>query len=339
MRQRLVLAALLAFGLARPCLAQEMTFEPEEETETADSAAEPAASESDSVLPLGEPVAEGLPRAVVLVIHSGDAEVELAQVLTESLSRQVAAAGKVEVMPSEDFHVRLFAPGPRAAQDCATNAVCLSGYGKELWLDKVIIGVLYKGQNGYTLNVDLVGVDRAEVEQYTNRELRRLATMSQEDIDSETSAMVFKLFGLRDPSLSLDGPSRRLVAKAGPVQKGMAWTAGGLAGVALVTGLVFGAQARSIQSELEGEEAMTQRTAQSRIDDGDGKALAAYMSFAAAGVLVVTSAALFLIKPLQEEEVEARPATPGFGEESSLRPLLLPTLGPDGAGVAFGLRF
>ncbi len=273
------------------------------------------------------------PRVVVLVIRSGDAEPELAQALTESLTRQVEASAKVEVMPSEDFQVRLFAPGERAAQDCATNAVCLSGYGKELWLDKIVMGVLYKGEGGYTLNVDLVGVENAEVEQYSNRDLPNLATMTQDELDQEMNAVVFKLFELRDTSLD-EGPRKKLVARAGPVQTAMAWGTAGLAGVSLLAGLVLGAQARSIQSELESDQSLTQRDASGKVDDGEGKAMAAYMSFAAAGVLAVTSTALFLIKPLQEVEVEEGG---GFAGQEAL--WIAPGLGPEGPAVTLGGRF
>ncbi|MBM4321863.1 MAG: hypothetical protein FJ125_18480 [Deltaproteobacteria bacterium] len=312
-----------------------MTFEPE------DLGDQPADGAAATTAPAP---AEGLPRAVVLVIRSGDAEPELARALTESLSRQVLATGKVEVMPSEDFHVRLFAPGERAAQDCVTNAVCLSGYGKELWLDKIVMGVLYKGEGGYNVNVDLVGVENAEVEQYANRDLHGLPAMDREAMDREMNGMVFKLFGLVDPSLHALGPRKKLVARAGPVQTGFAWTSAGLAGAVLITGAVFGAQARSIASELDREKGLTQREAWDKVDEGESKALSAYLSFAAGGVLVAASAALFLLKPLQEEEVQPGPATPGFegGEaepEAGLAPYLLPMIGADGAGLALGLQF
>ena len=324
---------LLLLLAAQPAAAQEMTFEPEDVSGPAGAEHAQAAATAP---------AEGLPRAVVLVIRSGDAGPELAQALTESLSHQVLATGKVEVMPSEDFHVRLFAPGERAAQDCVTNAVCLSGYGKELWLDKIIMGVLYKGEGGYNINVDLVGVENAEVEQYANRDLTNLLTMSQETMDREMSGVVFKLFGLRDPSLQPEGPRKRLVAKAGPVQTGFAWASAGMAGAALVTGMVFGAQARSIASELDSDKGLNQREAMDMVEQGENKALGAYLALATGGVLMAASAALFLIKPLQEEEVQPGPTTPGFEDaelEASVVPFLLPMLGPDSAGLTLGLQF
>lgn len=336
MRYPLALASLLLLLLPRGAGAQEMSFEPE----AIDEPAAPPAG--DPPAPSGGP-AESKPRAVVLVIRSGDAEPELAQVLTESLARQVAATDQVDVMPSEDFHVRLFAPGERAAQDCATNAVCLSGFGKELWLDRVIIGVLYRGQGGgHTLNVDLIGVDRAEVRQYVNRDINDLASLGPDALDKKMAGVVFKLFDLRDPSVGHDGPRTRLIARTGPVQKGLAWSAGGLAGVALVTGLVLGAQARGIQSDLENDQAITQRAADTKVGEGETKEMAAYLSLTAAGVLIVTSATLFLIKPLQEVQVDENQVTPGFGTEpasSAVVPYLLPILGPDEAGVTLGLRF
>ncbi len=340
MRYPLALTSLLLLLLPAGLMAQEMSFEPE----AVDEPAPPATPAADPGAPRAAGTEQSRPRAVVLVIRSGEAEPEFAQLITESLTKQVRATGKVEVMPSEDFHVRLFAPGERAAQDCATNAVCVSGFGKELWLDRVVMGVLYKGESGgYTLNVDLIGVERAEVQQYVNRDLRELASMNPNALDKKMAGVVFKLFGLRDPSLGTDGPRTRLVARTGPVQKGLAWSAGGLAGVALVTGLVLGAQARGIQSDLENDQSITQREADTKVDDGETKALTAYMCFAAAGVLAVTSATLFLIKPMQEVKVdESGPAAPGFESESassSVVPFLIPTLAPEHAGVTLGLRF
>ena len=319
---------LLALLVATPALAQEMTFEPEPLDEPGPAGATSAPT-----------TGAALPRAVVLVIRSGEAEASLARAITDALSRQVLASGKVEVMPSEDFEARLLAPGERAAQDCVTNAVCLSGYGKELWLDRIVVGVLYKGAGGYNLNVDLVGVENAEVEQYANRDLPRLASLSREELEQEMGGVVFKLFGLVDPTLDPEGPRKRLVAQAGPVQTGLAWGAAGVAGVALVAGLVLGAQARSIASELDSDGGLTMREARDKIDEGEGKALGAYLSFAASGVLLATSAALFLIRPMQEVDLPVGPATPCFSSNDGPRLFWDLGAGPATAGLTLGLRY
>jgi len=254
-----------------------------------------------------------LPRAVVLVIPAPGAEPELAQRVSDSFEKYIHNTNRYEVFESDEFRAQLFGPGQAAAMDCATNAVCLSGYAKELWIDVLLLGVLYKGEGGWRIEANRVGVERAEVEGYAHNEDDRLDRRDTLELDDLATQMGGKLLGIIFGA-GEDKPRVRLVPMRGPMQTKLAIGTAGLAGVAAIAAGYFALQASNIESKIKDPD-ITQQAAWDLVDDGEEANRNAALFLGVSLVAAAGSAALFFIKPLQEVEVEAERPTPGFEEE------------------------
>ena len=307
---------------------EEITFESDEEPD------EGSGEDSDDEMNFASEAGETKPRTVVLVIPSPGAEPELAHRLTDALERYVASTDKYEVIESDEFRAQLFGPGSAAAMDCATNAVCLSGYGKDMWIDSIVLGVLYRGDGGWKTEANKIDVERAEVESYASQDDTSLDRRKGPAMDEIAGIMGAKLLGLTVAGAGDDDRRVKLVARRGALHTRLAWAAAGLAGAALVTATVFGMQASAKESEAK-ESDTTQVRAQALIGEGEGKARDANIFLGVSVAAALGSAALFLIKPLQEEEVAPQGPTPGFdGEPGAGRSPWSPELRWTGAGAA-----
>ncbi len=296
-------------------------------------------SDVDMAFGSDEPV---LPRMVALVLRSGEAEEEVAFRLTQAISRDLRTRRLAEVGDPEEFRARLLAPGLAAALDCAANAVCVSGYGRDLWIEKILLGVLYKDVDGYKLNVNLVAVDSAEIEAYANPTLK--GVMNSEQIGTTAQGVVKRLFNIRDASDLLDeGARKKLVPMRSPTQTKMAWVTGGLAVVATSVGIGYGVSSQNIENDILEKRGLTQVEAMELIENGKDHALYANILMATGLVAAVASTALFFIKPLQEVEVTNSRVSPLAGNTGLHTPkpslFVLPSVGLGGAGLSAGLKF
>ena len=281
---------------------------------------------------------DALPGVVVLLVASPGAEPELAQAIGDALSDFVRATSMYSVIDGQELRASLFAPGEAAAMDCVANAVCLSGYGKDLDIQSIIMGVLYRGDTGWKINVDKIDVERAEVQAYAVHDDGRLASRGQADIERIASKMGNKLLGLGRPSGDDDdAPRTKLVPMRGPLQTKLAWGTAGLAALAFGTAVVFGIGARSIEADLTDKDLpMTRVEGQENVTEGKRKGVTANIFYGVAIAAAAGSAALFMIKPLQEVPMEPLKATPGFGDdlEDDGGATLVPMILPDAFGVS-----
>ena len=306
----------------------EMTFESDDggDDDGGDDSGEDMKFESDEEA--------GLPRTLVLIIPSPGAEPELAQRFTDALEKYVTGTNRYEVVESDEFRAQLFGPGAAAAMDCATNAVCLSGYGKDLWIDSVIVGILYRGEGGWKTETNKIDVERAEVESYVSYDDDRLDRRGGVELDEIATTLGKELLGLTYLGAGDEKKRVKLVPMRGPLQTRLAWGTAGLAAAAVITAGALGFQARGIESDLKSDDTL-QTDARGLINDGEAKARSANIFLGLSVAAAVGSIALFLIKPLQEVERRPTGPTPGFDDDpDASRSLFAPEFSFTGTGAA-----
>lgn len=309
---------------------EEMTFESDDSGD-----AKPTKDSGDGgEMNFGGEEEGGLPRTVVLVIASPGAEPELAQRFTDSLEKYISGTGRYEVVEADEFRAQLFGPGEAAAMDCATNAVCLSGYGKDQWLDSIIVGVLYRGEGGWKTEANKIDVDRAEVEAYASHDDDSLDRRGGVELEEITKTMGAKLLGLEFAEAGAEKKRVKLVPMRGPLQTRLAWGTAALAAGAFTAAGIFGFQSRSKESEAKADD-LNQAVAPAIIKTGKDKARNANIFLGVGVAAAVGAAALFLIKPLQEVEVRPQGPTPGFDDDpEARRSPLVPDVDWVGLGAA-----
>ncbi len=309
---------------------EEMTFDSDDSGDAKDA----KGSNSDGEMNFDGGEEGGQPRTVVLVMASPGAEPELAQRVTDSLENYVTGTNRYEVVESDEFRAQLFGPGEAAAMDCATNAVCLSGYGKDQWIDSVIVGVLYRGEGGWKIEANKIDVERAEVEAYASHDDNSLDRRGGAELEEITRTMGAKLLGLTFQDTGDDKRRVNLVPMRGPLQTRLAWGTAAVAGAAMGAAALFGFQSRSKESEAKADD-LAQVDAGPIIDAGKDKARNANIFLGLGVAAALGSAALFLIKPLQEVEVKQKGPTPGFDDDpEARRSPLVPDIDWVGMGAA-----
>ena len=309
---------------------EEMTFE----SDDSGDAKESKDSEAGGEMNFGGEEEGGLPRTVVLIIPSPGAEPELAQRFTDSLEKYISSTARFEVVESDEFRAQLFGPGQAAAMDCATNAVCLSGYGKDQWMDSIIVGVLYRGEGGWKIETNKIDVERAEVEAYASHDDARLDRRGGVELDKITRTMGTKILGLEFQDAGKEERRVNLVPMRGRLQTRLAWGTAAVAGAAISAAAIFGFQARSKESEAKAD-GLAQTDAPVIMEDGKDKARNANIFLGVGIAAAVGSAALFLIKPLQEVEIRQQGPTPGFDDDpEASRSPLVPEIDWVGLGAA-----
>ncbi len=217
--------------------------------------------------------------------------------------------------------------GEQGTQDCLYNPVCLTRIGRELGLDKMVIGRLGGTSGDYSISLDLINIEQGTVEDYVSRTVKG----GEEELGEAIVSSAQRLFNVR---IAKKGGGA--VAPQGPsdLQVAMAWTTLGVGVVSLGVGAFFGLDARSIETEVEdaaGAGSVTQVDAQGRIDDAKSSATLANVFYGVGIAAGVTSVLLFLITPGSDIATEEELAGDGVR--------IAPMLGPDGAGVSAGFSW
>ncbi len=283
------------------------------------------------VEPLGPPTVTGL------FVPSSTAPASVADALTASLMTDLLALEGQEAVSNESLRLEFEIMGAELAYECAFDPICLGRYGRQLGIDKIVVGRVDPGRNGgWDTTIDLIDSNSSQIENY-----RVFATPeSTEAVSAAMSGQLRTLFGLR-PIGSESGPTR---SGPSPVQRAMAWTTLSLGVGAIGAGVVFGLQANSIEKELT-ECALletpaglvcaeyTQIDAQSRIDDGERAALLSNVFLGTGLFLAAGSIVLFTVTPGGDIDEDADLAR----APRQLR--LAPMVARGHVGVSGSLRF
>ncbi len=339
-----IFTTLLAITLAMPSLAtaqdNEMNFELEEaEGGNGDgnemTFEEEGGDGGEMSFDVGEvvdaPPTEGPKLASVILLTEDGLDPALIPVLTKALNAEIAKLQSFQLLPSTSLEGKFNAMGKQGGLDCAFNPICLARVGTELEAEYLLIARVSGSQGNYGLNIDLINVANASVDDYVSRTIRG----DQNELKLVLQESTPKVFGVH-----IRKSRERPVAEAkGPseTQKILAYSFGGLAVVSLGAGLYFGLDASSQQDDLESKTKalqITQKEAESLTTEAQDTAFLANVMYGVGIASAVGSALLFLITPgediASEEELQ---------DKRTISWDLAPGLSPDGRGAGVNALF
>lgn len=225
---------------------------------------------------------------------------------------------------------------------CSTESLCLASVGESAGVDRILQARVERIDGDYRLDLDYFDVgDRLFVAYHSNSGLSSL-----DELQDELQPGVDDIFGIRrdvgdDPFV--DDRDVDIVSV-------LAYSTGGAAVLSLGTGVLFGLQVSSQQSELEearDEDGrypdLTQRQAHDKQRNMENNALTANVFYGLSAALGVTSIALFVLgggdddaeldEQLDDEQAALNDTSPAAGIE------FIPRLGGDSVGFGARIQF
>lgn len=280
------------------------------------------------------PQGEGPPITGLVIAADEDADPSLAAELTDVAMRELDKLKKYRNTPNQGLQDKFSVLGAQGAVECAYDTLCLANLGRELGVDYLLVGRLTGTPGSYGLNLDLVDVKAGAVSKYVTRSVPG----GRADLEKAIADSFPRLFDL-NTGRRTTGPV--VEAEIGTVQKTLAWTTAGLGLVFVGAGVYFGLDASSIEDELVNgarrAEApqpynVTQKAAQSRLEDAEGSALLANVFYGLGVAAGGASLLLFLIRPGSDIATEEE-----LSWEERLQ--IAPTVSAEGAGVSAGFTW
>jgi hypothetical protein len=266
-----------------------------------------------------------------------------AEQLTQAVLTRLMAIPNVQVTGNESLRMEFDIMGAEFATECAFDPVCIGRYGRQLGLNKVVVGRVNRNDAGqWATTLDLINADLSSVENY-----RVFATDTRVDaVDAALEVQLNTLFGIRRQV----GPTE--VARRGPspAQKAMAWTTLGLGVGAIAVGAVFGGRAGSLEDELTGCPlvpgndgnavcSITQVEARSIIDDGRRNATMANVFLGTGLLLTVGSVLLFTVTPGADIDTDAQLSEAPRRPRGIRNVRMAPAFAPGSVGLLGGFEF
>ncbi len=283
-----------------------------------------------------QPADDGVITVTGLFVPGGALDAATADGLTASLLDALGTLPGYVTVSNAPLRAEFDIMGARLAQECALDPVCLGRYGRNLGIDKIVVGRAEGSGANWSTTIDLVDAGSSAIENYRyfTTEPRAAA------IEGALTPQLRTLFGLRP--VDTGGVARR--TGPSPAQRAMAWTTLGLSVAALGAGVAFGLQASGTSDDLDnctlldGADGsvvcdITQVEAQQMIDDGKRQALMSNIFLGSGLFLGVTSIILFVITPGGDIDEDADLA------QAPRRLRLAPSVTRDGFGVAGSLSF
>ncbi|MEL6177530.1 MAG: hypothetical protein AAFS10_01195 [Myxococcota bacterium] len=321
--------ALTAMALPSVGFAQdEMTFGEEEVEEDVDF--DFSVDDAQPTGPKSGPTVTG-----IIIATDPGIDPSTAQILTDILMLELDKLTEYQSQPNGQLVDKFAAMGQEGAAECAFNPICIGRVGGEVGVERLVIGRLTGGDGSYDLNMDLVNVSENAVEYYVSRTVRG----DVDDLEKTVIESIPRLFRIRKKIVGGGGGGGEQEAEASALQTGLAWGTLGLAVVSLGAGLFFGLDASSTQSDLENGEqndgvyTITQREAQSQLDDAEGSAQLANIFFGVGLAAGVASVLLFTITFGEDIATDQQETS----ELDNFR--ISPAVSPDGEGVGFSAGF
>jgi hypothetical protein len=253
----------------------------------------------------------------------------------------LSEAGGFTVMGNETLRAEFEIMGGEFALECAFDPVCLGRYGRQLGIDRVVVGRVAQNDLGqWSTTIDLIDAPSSTVANYRVFVSEPAATA----VDAAFDAQLRTLFRIRrevnNDVAEERGPS--------PAQRAMAWTTLGLGLTSLGVGFVFGSQAASLEDELtecdlvpgfggQAVCAQSQSSAQGTVDDGKSKAALANVFISTGLLLSVGSVLLFTVTPGGDIDEDAEASAEDRRRVRNVR--LAPALGARTVGFTGGFDF
>ena len=332
LRALCVLCALLVLScFTAPAMAQDGDDGDSMDFSEDEASMDFSEDEAEAVIPT-----EGMVITGVILPSDPDVSAAVTQRMSDVLLNELDKLEGYQNTSNIELVNKFSGLGQQGSQDCLYNPMCLSRLGKELGLQRMVVGRLGGYDGDYSLNMDLVNVEEGTVEDYVSRSIRG----GEAELKEMIVSAVPRLFKVRLSKKS-DGQVVP-VPEIGPVQKTLAWSSAGLSLACIGVGVFFGLEAADIESGLEDGSrvsnggisvlATTQVEAQVLVEDAESKALLANVFYGAGVAMALTSALLFFIRPGSDIATEQELSG---GVDFSIEPMV----GADSAGLSAGFTW
>jgi hypothetical protein len=226
--------------------------------------------------------------------------------------------------------------GAELAFECAFDPICLGRYGRELGLDRIVVGRVAAAADGkWGTTFDLFETPTSAIASYRYFETPAGVNIVSQVVESELKV----LFGIRDAKER--GPE--IVQEMSPWQRYTAWTSLGLSVASLGASVSYAVAASDTQTKLDDCKQLslsdgtsvcsrTQKDAEADITMGEEQALYSKVFLGSGVFFGAVSALLFNIQP-GEEAVEEE------DEDIAQRFRVYPRVTLDSVGLAGNWSF
>lgn len=345
-----LVATLLCLFAATPAFGQDdgtMTFGEEDAQEIDDDESsddggggqqQDGGGEEEGTMTFGEEEAastsaEEQKPVVGLVAVPGDAMDE-----SQRQSLQQKLAGSLQQVPDIELETGtavLESLKKRTVATCVTEPLCLGSIGDDAGVERIVLAKVDRKEDGLQFNVDYFNVEDRLFIKYES--VDGLGNFNK--VLDQVDPVIKTVFEIRERQ---EGPNYADQNK-GAAQTAIAVGCGVLSAGALVGGIVFGTNARDIQSNLNNyqqneqgvyqDPKFTQKKARRMLNDAQGQAELANISYGLSGAFAIASGVLFLIDPGGDVAEESRRA--GLFERLEVSP----NFSKSGAGISAGFDF
>ena len=298
---------------------------------------EPLPSSIDVDSELGAlPPDDGITQVTAIVVPSELLSAAQADELTATVLNSLGVIPGLTVVSNEKLRSEFEIMGAELAFECAFDPICLGRYGRELGLDRIVVGRVAAAADGkWGTTFDLFETPTSAIASYRYFETPAGVGIVSQVVESELKV----LFGIRDAKDR--GPE--IVQEMSPWQRYTAWTSLGLSVASLGASVSYAMAANDTQTKLDNCKQLTlsdgtsvcsrtQKDAEADIALGEDQALYSKVFLGSGVFFGAVSALLFNIQP-GEEAVEEE------DEDIAQRFQVFPRVTLDSVGLAGNWSF
>lgn len=223
----------------------------------------------------------------------------------------------------------------RTVATCVTEPLCLGSIGDDAGVERIVLAKVDRKEDGLQLDIDYFNVEDRLFIKYES--VDGLGNFNK--VLDQVQPVIKTVFEIREREEEPNYADQN----TGAAQTAIAVGCGVLSAGALVGGIVFGTNARGIESNVNSYEKneqgvykdseFTQTEAQRMLNDAQGQAELANISYGLSGAFAIASGVLFLIDPGGDVSEESGQASLFDRLEVS------PNFGKSGAGISAGFDF
>jgi hypothetical protein len=317
--------------------ADGFVFGEEEEGVPGPEIGEPLPSTLDVEGELGAlPADDGITQVTAIVVPSELLSAAQADELAAVVLKGLGAIPGLTIVTNEKLRSEFEIMGAELAFECAFDPICLGRYGRELGLDRIVVGRVAAAADGrWGTTFDLFETPTSAIASYRYFETPPGVNIVSQVVESELKV----LFGIRDAKER--GPE--IVQEMSPWQRYTAWTSLGLSVASLGASVTYAVAASDTQTKLDDCKQLslsdgtsvcsrTQKDAEADITMGEEQALYSKVFLGSGVFFGAVSALLFNIQP-GEEAVEEE------DEDIAQRFRVYPRVTLDSVGLAGNWSF
>ena len=253
------------------------------------------------------PADNGITEVTAIVVPSELLSAQQADELAAAIQKSLATIPGLTVVSNDKLRTEFEVMGAELAFECAFDPICLGRYGRDLGLDRIVVGRVAAAADGkWGTTFDLFETPTSAIASYRYFETPAGVDIVTQVVESELKV----LFGIRDARER--GPE--IVQEMSPWQRYTAWTSLGLSVASLGASLTYAVAANDTQTKLDDCKQIsladgtsvcnrTQKDAEADISLGEDQALYSKVFLGSGVFFGAVSALLFNIQP-GEEAVE-----------------------------------